>query len=686
MKAPKISLLVFIVFVVGAVFALPKMIPLDKIESEAKTKFKEVTGREIAFATPEVAFWPNVGVKLKDVSISNPSWAKDKNLIQLGEMDVSLAVMPLLQRQIEVKTFTLKSPVISLEKSSGGKTSWGFSMAATNGKPASSGGSSGDSAMKDFKVKLGDFKITDGKLVYRDDAAGKTETIEKIDMTISMPDLESALALEGSLEYKLKKVGIRLNIDKPMDMAAGKSSNGRVEVSTDDLSASVAGNFASSGTFVKGDIDAKISSLPKMLAWVTGAAEQALPFTRVSFKSGADVSASAMKLDGATLSLDDISAGGNVTVNYGGTKPDIYARLAIDKIDLDRFMGKEAGAAGDAATQSKKEASQDWDDTPIDFSGLKAVNADVILQTKGFSLKGVDVGASNLTVQLKNGDLAFTSSEASLFDGKFSSQAGVNASSSVPTMKFNFKMDGVQAKPVLTTFADFTNLSGAADASVAVTASGTSQKQIVNALNGNGAVVFRDGSLEGIDLVNIAKMIQSKLTDMNVGSGKTDFVELGGTFTIAKGVALNKDLKMKGPLVQAAGEGTVDLPRKYIQYRVVPVLTASSAVDNASGIKVPVDIKGDFSNIKIKPDYASMVSDLVNNPDQIKSTVKNVKEQIAPLKDNLKDIKKDPAKALQGLLGGGLLGGAVAPQEAPTAPITETAPAAPEATAPATMP
>jgi AsmA protein len=448
-----------------------------------------------------------------------------------------------------------------------------------------------------------------------------------------------------------------------------------MNLKTDDLSVKSAGVLAMQGEMFNGNVETNVSSLAGLLAWAGGGQQQKLPFEKVSFTSAVRATKTDLVLKDADLMLDEVHAKGNMNIGFAG-KPDIFARLSLNKLNLDRFTGGSPAAAkgGSAATENADtQKSSGWDAAPIDLSGLKAVNADLELKTEGFSVSGADVGPSVLTVTLQNGNLNFKSSEASLFEGKLSSDLNVNAAAS--TMGFNFKMSGVQAKPVLTKFAHFKNLSGTADASVSVTSSGNSQKALISNLKGNGSTVFKNGSLEGIDLVNIAKLVQKHLTDLNVGAGKTDFVELGGTFVIANGIATNNDLKMKGPLLQATGKGTIDLPQKYIQYRVIPVLTASSAVENASGIAVPVDIKGPFSNIKVIPDFASVVKDIMNNPAAAKQTLKNVQDQGKLL---LKGLKQDPTKALQGLLGGGLLGApapAAQPQAAPEpAPAPQTAP------------
>ncbi|MCE9508223.1 MAG: AsmA family protein [Alphaproteobacteria bacterium] len=662
-----------LVLALGAVLLLPKLVPMETIIAKAKEQVKAETGRDLNFSGMKFVFWPNIGVELKDVTFSNPAWAKEKNMLALDKMDVALAVRPLLQKRVEVKRFELAAPIIHLEIGAGGKQSWDFSKE----KPAEAGQGGGPSVAAQtggFDLKFGKFQISKGTLTFADWQKGSMTSISDVDVTATFPDLKSPLQLEGSLTYQGKRVDLSLDLVKPMALVQGDTSPGQVSVKTSDISVKAAGVLAMQGEMFNGDVESDVASLAKLLAWVGGGKEQKLPFEKVSFASAVRATKTDLVLKSADLTLDDVHAKGNLNIGFAG-KPDIFARLSVGKLNLDRFTGAQAGSEEAGKAGDKKE--EGWDATPIDFSGLKVVNADLELKTEGFAVNGVDVGPSLLTVLLQDGNLHFKSSEATLFDGKFSSDLNLNAAPSTPTMAFNFKMDGVQAKPVLSKFADFKKLSGTTEANIAVTSSGNSQKALVSGLNGNGAVVFKNGSLEGIDLVNIAKLVQKHMADMNVGEGKTDFVELGGTFVITNGVANNSDLKMKGPLVQASGSGSIDLPKKYIQYRVIPVLTASSAVEGASGISVPVDIKGPFSAIKIKPDFASVVQGIAENPEGAKKVLKNVKEQV-------KALRKDPAKALQNLLGGsGLLG---APDPAPQPEASPTPAPTPDSAAPVAEP
>ena len=109
------------------------------------------------------------------------------------------------------------------------------------------------------------------------------------------------------------------------------------------------------------------------------------------------------------------------------------------------------------------------------------------------------------------------------------------------------------------------------------------------------------------------------------GTQDTDFSELGGTFTITKGILTNKDLKLLSPLVRVAGSGTVNLPAQTLNYRVEPKLAATlegQGGSEAKGIEVPVIVSGPWASPGFRPDLASMIQ----NRQQTLDTIKSLKE------------------------------------------------------------
>lgn len=654
----------------GGLYALATFAPMDYIQEKARTAVKEQTGRDLSIGGTKVIFWPHIGVTLTDVALSNPDWASEKTMVRLGEMDVHVALRPLFQKRLEVVRFVMNEPQINLEISPKGARSWDFEASKKKEAAEKSAGDSAASADAMGSFSLDKFEINKGRLTLNDRQKNALTQVDTINIAVSFPDIDSAFQMDGALDYLGKRVQLVMSVEKPKALMDGQRSKGTLVINTDVAKADIAGDFATSGTYLNADrMRAEVASLSGLVAWLTKKPAEKLPFEKISFSAKTDFSNQVLALHGAVLKMDDVEAKGTLNLRYAGARPAVYARLEVNKIDLDRFMGGDAAASSGAAASSAG-GQTDWDATPIDFSGLRAVDADVQLKTQGFSVRGVEVGASTLRAELENGALKASSSEASLFGGLFSADMLLAVpASGAAHQTFNFKMKDVQAQPVLEKFADFKKLSGAADANVSVTSKGVSQKEIISNLNGNGNVTFKNGALTGIDFVNIAQMIQRGLQDAGVGEGKTEFVDLGGTFTIASGIVTNNDFRMRGPLVQAGGSGTVDLPRKYLKYRVTPVLTASSGAENASGVGVPVDITGPFSNIRVRPDFKTVIQNAVSNPEAIKEQGKALEQNLKNLKG---DLKKDPGAAIQNLLGGGgLFGGqqpAPAPAEGGTAP------------------
>ncbi|MEI7609444.1 MAG: AsmA-like C-terminal region-containing protein, partial [Rhodospirillaceae bacterium] len=107
----------------------------------------------------------------------------------------------------------------------------------------------------------------------------------------------------------------------------------------------------------------------------------------------------------------------------------------------------------------------------------------------------------------------------------------------------------------------------------------------------------------------MARNLSAAFADV-AGSQKTEFAELTGSFTINNGVVTNPDLALKSPLLRVSGAGSVNLPRRTVNYRVQPKLVASlqgqGGVQNLGGIEVAVIVEGAWDNLSFRPDLESM--------------------------------------------------------------------------------
>jgi AsmA protein len=117
-------------------------------------------------------------------------------------------------------------------------------------------------------------------------------------------------------------------------------------------------------------------------------------------------------------------------------------------------------------------------------------------------------------------------------------------------------------------------------------------------------------------------------------AAQTAFSQLGGSFTIANGILINKDLALQSPALRADGAGTIDLPRRSIDYRLTPRLGAAAGL---AGLAVSVVIRGPLEHPSYQPDLAGVLKDQAADPTKLMET----------LQPGTK-----PTNLLKGLLGG----------------------------------
>jgi AsmA protein len=228
----------------------------------------------------------------------------------------------------------------------------------------------------------------------------------------------------------------------------------------------------------------------------------------------------------------------------------------------------------------------------------------------------------------------------------------------VPTVKKSFELSGVQAQPLLADAAGFDRLEGTAEAEMAVTTRGRTEREMVQALKGSGAVKFTDGAIHGINLAAMVRNATSAFLDPGAQKAqKTDFAELSGTFVIQNGILRNDDLKLISPLLRLHGAGTSDLPKRTVDYRVEPKLAASlegkGGTQEAAGITVPVIITGPWHDLSYRPDLVGVAKEVLKDPGKAADVAKGAIEGLKKGGDGGGDIPvpKEAGKALKKLFG-----------------------------------
>ena len=356
------------------------------------------------------------------------------------------------------------------------------------------------------------------------------------------------------------------------------------------------------------------------------------------------------KLDAGKLSADVNGKLDESTLKAKFTLAEPYEfDASIDKINLDRYLG--AAEKKPVAKAPDKSPSKKDEDTPVDLSALKGVNAKGRLQVGALEVRGLKLAEVNAQVNAANGRVAVAPHSAKLYEGSIAGELAVDANRNQVTLKE--QLQNVSIGPILRDFAGQDRLEGRGNVGMDVTTAGATVNAMKRALNGTAKVQLRDGAVKGINIGEILRKARSALggsreqaaAGEDAGKKQTDFTEMSASFTIKNGIAHNEDLDAKAPAFRLAGAGDINIPGSTLDYLVkASIVTTSQGQggkerDDLAGLTIPVKLTGSFDDPKYQVDTRALAGQAA------KSQVgEKVREQTDRIEQRIGD-------KLKGLLG-----------------------------------
>ena len=631
-----------LVLLIAVIVAVPMLVPANVYKQRIVSLVKAQTGRDLTIGgNVGLSFFPRLAVKVENVSISNAPWAKDRDMASMHEMRAALKVMPLFKGDVQIDSFVLVDPVIHLEVKADGTPNWQFGSASST--PAQAGpapATQGASAPKLRQLSLGDVSIENGTATYRNQKTGASLAFEKVNVDLALPSLDAPFTADGSLVWNSEALALKLKADRPRALTEGGETPVELALKSSKINSTYKGTIRPfEGLKFAGSVTLDVASVRNLAAWLGNALPAGNGFGPLSIEGKASGGDGIYNFSDAKIGFDGMNATGTLAVNASGKRPFVKGRLAVDRIDANTYLASDSAAPSGGGNGG---GDAGWSNDPIDLSGLRAADADFTFSTHELLIKQIKVGESALALRLNNGVMNVDLTKLALYEGSGNGRLTLDGSQRMAQMAASFSISGVSAAGLLADAADFKRLEGKTALNFAVQTVGQSQRQMVGNLGGKGEVKFTNGAIKGVNIAQLARNVgQGALTGWESGGSQdTDFSELGGTFTIDKGILTNNDLKMLSPLVRVTGNGTVDLPNRSLNYHVNPKLAATlegqGGAADAKGLEIPLIIEGPWTAPKFRPDLEAMLK----NPN---ATI-----------DQIKNLKGGGGKEmLKGLLGGG---------------------------------
>jgi uncharacterized protein involved in outer membrane biogenesis len=183
----------------GAIFALS--FDPDSLKPRIVAAVKRATGRDLTLRGPirlGLSLQPTLVVR--DVSLANPPGFSRPQMATLEELDLKLALLPLLNHRVEIVRLALGRPDIILETDAQGRANWQFAPEADQG--ASQPGTAGAREKTETDIiSASDVRIEDGTITWRDGRSGGSAVISLTSLRASAASPEANLSVAMSASY-----------------------------------------------------------------------------------------------------------------------------------------------------------------------------------------------------------------------------------------------------------------------------------------------------------------------------------------------------------------------------------------------------------------------------------------------------------------------------------------------------
>ena len=602
----------------GALFYLVSR--LD-VRAEVERAVENATGRDLTIAGDVgVSFWPVLGLRAENATLANVEGGRAPAFIAMDEIDVGVELRPLLNQDVRVRRLVLQRPQIALEVDAEGRPNW-IMQPRTTPTPTTPTQPTDPNAppARQREVSLREIRITDGEVSFFDARRGAGWVVGDADLSTAITSMSSPVRLTGGVRYNDQAVQLEVDLQDPSAVAAGRNSEIQVEIESELLNASFDGVTTALSGEVAGAIQASGPSLRRLAAWSGSPLVGATGLDAFSVTGRISIGGGRFDFSNAGFAIDRIQGRGDFVLSQLRGKPYLSGRLELFDFDLNPYIGGVAAppvttpveAPTEAQTASAPTAeiaavvapprtvdiAAAPSEAPVDFSGLRAINADLELTTHVTLVQHMRIDRAQLSLVLNDGFMAATLHNLTLYGGSGRGRFELEAQDAgVRTMQ-DLVFDGVDAQRFLSDAVNFGNIEGRSEMAINLRTQGATQTELINNARGRVHIEVVSGVLRGVDLGGVSRTIRNALRgELIAPEARTPFHGFSATFAVANGALASDDLSFNTPDLAIPGIGVIDLSGKRLDLRMAP----RSA--QGGGIVVPFSARGPFTALAYDSD------------------------------------------------------------------------------------
>ncbi len=568
---------VVLVLVVGVgVVALVYLVDWNDFKDTIQNQVKKQTGRDLQITgdlSPSVFPW--AGISIGEISLANADGFGDVPFASIDSADVKVKLLPLIKREINVRTVELKGLQLDLQREADGTTNWDDLLHSTTTTTTTVSSDDDTKTQVTTEVEgssatiaalsVGGIEVLDANVSWRDATTGtdaalsgfnlRTDAIElekpfalNVDFSVASNSMDLTADINGSGElmidldsqvYTVK--GFTLSTDaKGGALPAGELAatlqadvvamldQQKVDVSSLKLAAlglELDGSLAVEDLDTEPAITGQFASnefSPKEMFGKLGieapvTADESV-LSKASLKLALAATPDSAALNELSIMLDDTNFTGEASVpSLEGAIPPVRFDFAVDAIDLDRYLPpvSEATNADAPVDEPAGEGTGTDGDTPIELPTEMMRQLDIDGTFRVGSVKISNLTTSDIVIPVKasGGKLALQDVQAKMYEGQFNGSTRIDVASNTPSYGVQMTLAGIQADPLLADLMQKESfLSGGGEVAADISTSGNTVNKIMAGLNGQFNTAFTDGSINGINIGYQIRRAKAALT------------------------------------------------------------------------------------------------------------------------------------------------------------------------------
>lgn len=689
------GLLGLVVLIGVGVVALVNLVDWNDFRDTIQNQTKKHTGRDLTIAGDlSPSFFPWVGVSIGDISLANAEGFGSSPFAKMGSADVKVKLLPLLKKEVNIRTVELQGLTLDLQRAADGSTNWDDLVNSTSATTTTENGDAtteveveGDSAAI-AALAVGGIEVTDANVSWNDAQSGTDAKLANFNLKTGAIELAKPFDLSTDFDLASNSMGLAADVNGAGEVmidldnqvyslngltlttnARGDSLPGGKLDAT--LGANIMAKLAEQkitveglsldalGLILSGNVDvANLDTQPAVSGQLSSNEFNPLdlfatlgidaPVTadpgvlkKASLSLALNASPASASLDDLTIKLDDTTFSGNASVpSLDGAIPPLRFKFGVDAIDLDRYLPPVVEGKTDDTDVATTSGPAATGDEPIELPLEMMRQLDVQGEFNVGSVKMMNLTTSDIAVPVnaKNGRISINGLRANMYQGQLNSSTTIDASGATPSYAVDMILNGIEADPLLVDLLQKDSfLTGNGKFTMKIDTAGNSVNALTAALNGGFSTAFNDGSINGVNVGYQIRRAKAALSGSSLAEDatqvKTDFSELSVSGQFTNGVMNSTDLDLRSPLIRIGGAGQVDLPGEQVDYTMTTLITGSATGQGGEDLEA---LKGVKLDIPIRGSFEELSANFAG------MILKGMKDNIA---NNIKGEVAARAKA-----------------------------------------